>query len=96
MPNICAYKCKQSRELNICCLDSLHVKICLYNIINIAIQYNVSFNAVFTGVMETPIYIYTKDLAMFSSEEKVGSIQQLTGELIKGVPNVDLINTLLL
>ena len=47
---------------------------CLYNIIYIAIQYDVSFNAVFTGVMEIPIYIYTKDLAMFSSEEKVGSM----------------------
>jgi len=69
---------------------------CLFNIINIAIQYNVSFNAVFTGVMEIPIYTYTKGLAMYRNEEKVGSMQQLPGELIKGVANVDLTNTLLL
>ena len=53
-----------------------------------------SFNGVFTGVMEIPIYTYAKDLAMFSSEEKVGSMLQLPGELIKGVANVDLTNTL--
>jgi len=69
---------------------------CLFNIINIAIQYNVSFNAVFTGLMEILIYTYTKGLAMYRNEEKVGSMQQLTGELIKGVANVDLTNTLLL